>query len=342
MKKYINIAIVAYGKIAKIHILAAYMANLKLDLPFELRVTHIITSRPEAVKLSNVAIYSSLKEALEIDKNIDIVDICNINEAHYKDIITAFEYKKAIYCEKPLTDNLEKTEDIYKLIQNSNIINGVPLIFRYLPCIHMLKRELSKKRFGEIIRFESKYYHSGYLDKSKRDTWRTKKSSGGGASIDLGIHMIDCIRYIFGEPMESENLSVTYFKDTETDEIYSSKLRFKNGSIGELTASRVFYQQKQSIYIEVFCERGSFLCEFNEPYILKCNDFYGSTEYKKPESSDDFMKYMVDECNSTSFHQDAHMCCLADFARKVFGIENGNYYADFKQAYITQKLLNLK
>lgn len=336
MKRTINIAIVAFGRIAKTHILASYMANIKLNLPFELKVTHIITSRPEAIPFRDICVCKSLKEALERENSIDIVDICNINEAHYIDIKEAIKHHKAIYCEKPLTDSLQKSKDICTLIASNNLFNGVPLIFRYLPCVHMLKEQLKQKELGEVICFEARYYHCGYLDEDKRNTWRTKQTSGGGASIDLGIHMMDIIQFIFGKPHAIENTYSSYFPDVETDEIYRSIITLDDKRSGEIVASRIYSQKTQNIYIEVFCEKGSYLCRIDDPYILKKTEFRGNVTEMKPSRDSSFMRYMVEESEATSYHLDAHMCCLADFARQVYGIEYGQYIASFQEAFQSQ------
>ena len=340
MKDTINIAVVAFGRIAKTHVLAAYMANLKMKLPFELKVTHIITTRPEALCFHDIKTCQTLKEALESENDIDIVDICNINEAHFDDIQTAIQYQKAIICEKPLTDNLEKSKYISEKIKQTELLHGVPLIFRYLPNIHMLKRELEKKSLGNVIGFEAKYYHCSYLDQDKRNTWRTKTSSGGGASLDLGVHMMDCIRFIFGDPIEVKNEYHAHFSNIETDEIFHSSLRLPNNIMGSVCASRIYYQRQQALSIEVFCENGSYFCDLSQPYHLQCNTFKGNALDMKPTSKDMFMNHMVHEQEATSFHLDAHMCFLANFAKKVYDKNSEVLFADFEQAYLAQKLLS--
>lgn len=339
MKKTINIAIVAFGRIAKTHALAIYMSNLKFDLPFHLRVSHIITSRPNKIFFPDICVCKTLEEALNIGETIDIVDICNINEAHLNEIKTAVFHKKAIYCEKPLTDCIEKSKEACALVEKNNILTAVPLIFRYLPCVHLLKKELDGKELGKIISFEAKYYHNSYLDERKRNTWRTKDSSGGGASLDLGIHMLDCIRFIFNDPDKIINEKWTHFDNVLTDEIYRTTLNFDKKIKGELIASRIYSQEKQKVYFEVFCEKGSYYCDFNEPYVLKKNVFMGNTTFIKPDKNDSFMKYLVSESAATHFHLDAHMNCIVDFAFSVYGIEGASYYATFKEALLAQSLL---
>lgn len=332
----VNIAIVAYGRIAKIHILAAYMANLKLQLPFELKVTHVITSRPLDIPFSNICVCKTLTEALSTGESIDIIDICNINRAHFDSIKIAVEANKAIYCEKPLTDNLIHSQKALHMVKNQQIMHGVPLVFRYLPCVHMLKEELQKKTLGKFIHYECRYYHSGYLDVEKRNTWRTKGSSGGGASIDLGIHMMDSARFLFGDPIEATNQTENYFQDSETDEIFHAKLSYEQQSSGTIRASRIFSQHKQMARFEVFCEKGSFLCDFNRPHELLQNVFQGDTIIMKADERKDYMKFMISKDQATDYHLDAHMCCLADFARQVHGIKSGQFYANFYDAYIAQ------
>lgn len=338
-KTTIHIAVIAFGGIAKSHLLGAYMANIKLSLPCKIRVSHIVTSRPKAVPFEDIKVCASIEELKKDADRIDIIDICNINQAHLDTIKEVLSMNKAIYCEKPLAENLKAANEAVQLVKEAGLITGVPLIFRYLPCVHLLKEQLRKQSMGNIISFEAVFYHNSYLQEAKRRTWRTQASAGGGASIDLGIHMLDIVRFLFGEAADTENQCSTHFPDVYADEISHTALTMQSGCSGTVHVSRIYHQRKQKAQIEVFCEQGSFLCDFTRPYELEQNDYQNGTRYLQADQRHDFMKYLSARNAATQYHLDAHMACIADFARRVYDRSDSGFLADFEEAVKSQVLL---
>ncbi len=338
-KTTIQIAVIAFGGIAKSHILGVYMANMKLSLPFKVRISHIVTSRPEAVPYADIKVCTSIEELKRDAAAIDIIDICNINRAHLDTIKEVLSMKKAIYCEKPLAENMEAACEAVALVKKAGLMTGVPLIFRYLPCVHLLKEQLWKHTLGEVIGFEAIFYHDSYLQEAKRRTWRTQSSAGGGASIDLGIHMLDVVRFLFGEAVETNNHCRIHFPKVYADEISCTNLMMKSGYSGTVQVSRIYHQKQQKTQLEVFCEKGSYLCDFTNTYELEVNDFQNGTQYMKADDTHAFMRYMVTQKAATQYHLDAHMACIADFARRVYDDSDSGFLADFEEAVKSQALL---
>ena len=179
----------------------------------------------------------------EVLKNEDVhfIDICTPNDSHFDIVKSAAEYGKAIYCEKPLSASYSDAMEMAKIVKENNIINSVALVYRFMPAISLLKRELEKVTIGQIIDFKVRTYHDSYLNEKKKDTWRTGKKSGGGALPDLGVHLIDMIQFTIGEIEEVEAKTRIYFAGrTEVDEIANCDFTLKGGIRGSLEVSRIF------------------------------------------------------------------------------------------------------
>ena len=209
MKK-INFAIIGYGGIAKTHALAVFDANIKFSLPYELNLTHIVTREPKNISISGVKNVTDIEEVLK-NEEVHFIDICTPNDSHFDIVKSAAEYGKAIYCEKPLSSNYSDAMEMAKIVKENNIINSVALVYRFMPSLSLLKRELQKETIGQIIDFKVRTYHDSYLNEMKKDTWRTGKKSGGGALLDLGVHLIDMIQFTIGEIEEVEAKTRIYF-----------------------------------------------------------------------------------------------------------------------------------
>lgn len=336
----INFAIIGFGGIARTHALAVYDANLRYELPYQLNLTHIVTRRSIDIPLEGVKNVTDIQEVLN-DKDIHFIDICTPNDAHFNIVRKAVEHGKSIYCEKPLASNYEEALQMANLVKENNCINAVALMYRFLPAVRMLKKEIKKGTIGQVIEFKIRTYHKSYLSEKKKDTWRTKKNSGGGALLDLGVHLIDLIQFTMDDIKEVDYKTRIYFKErTEVDEIANCDFVLKNGIKGSLEVSRIFAERKQTDNYVVYGTKGSIKVDLNNPYEIEIYKYESScTEIKNAEGEEDLLKYYVDQRNSLGFFQNCHTASLIHFANKVGGYGNDIIGADFEDALKCQKII---
>ena len=153
------------------------------------------------------SLYQNYKEMLENEK-LDIVSVCTWPSTHYDIIKEITNHNiKAIYCEKPISDNLEKAYKIVKLCKEKNIILQINHQRRFCPFHQQIKLFLQSKELGDI-QHVSAYYTAGVNN--------------------TGSHLFDLLRFFFGDvswiySLKSENKSQIK-NDINIDGI----LKFKN------------------------------------------------------------------------------------------------------------------
>jgi len=287
----INFAMIGYGGIAKTHSLAVYDANIRFSLPYELNLKYIVTRKPINAPISGVKNVTDIDEVLK-DEEIDFIDVCTPNDAHFDIVKKAVQYGKAIYCEKPLAANWEDAMEMARLVKENNVINSVALVYRFMPALTLLKRELEKETIGQIIDFKVRTYHDSYLNEKKKDTWRTGKNSGGGALLDLGVHLIDMIQFTMGEIEKVESRTRIYFVErAQVDEIANCDFTLKDGVRGSLEVSRIFTERDQTDDYVVYGTKGSIKINFNNPYEIEIYKYESnSTEIKDVAPGDSLLK----------------------------------------------------
>ena len=345
MKK-INFAIIGYGGIAKTHSLAVYDANLRYSLDYELNLKYIVTRKPIDFPISSVRNVTDIEEVLR-DEEIDFIDICTPNDSHFDIVKKAAHHGKAIYCEKPLAANINDAIEMEKFVKENNIINSVALVYRFMPALTLLKRELEGETIGKIIDFKVRTYHDSYLNEKKKDTWRTGKNSGGGALLDLGVHLIDMIQFTMGDIKEVEAKTRIYFEErSQVDEIADCDFVLKDGVRGSLEVSRVFTEREQTDDYVVYGSHGSIKINFNNPYEIEIYNYESnSTVIKNVAAGDSLLKYYADKRNSLGFFQNCHTASIINFANKVFNNKNSINYsdgidADFEDALKCQRIID--
>ena len=323
-RKNINFAIVGLGGIGKVHAISAYAANMTLNLPYNLNLVNTVTRKPAGSRINGAKNIQNLDEVL-LDKDVDFIDICTPNDSHVEIVKAAVEHRKPIYCEKPLCSSYEEALEMTKLVRQSTIQNAVALIYRFVPSIRLIKDELEDGTIGEIIDFKINLFHKSYLEPSKKGAWRTKISSGGGALLDLGIHLVDIVHFTMGEVEKVSCESRIFFEDrTSVDEISSCQLYLENGIRGSLEVSRVFADSEESTTFVIYGTKGSIKMTTADAMNIEIYDYNKNITYiKSAKGNKNILKYYGG--SSMGFFYDSHKASIVNFAEVLLGnnVEEG-------------------
>lgn len=338
----INFTIAGFGGIAKTHALASFDANLRLNLPFALNLTNVVTTKQKDLKLMNVKNSNNIDEVL-VNEDVDFLSICTPNHSHIDYVKKAIQYNKPIYCEKPLSSSIEDAEEMARLVKESNTKNAVALMYRFIPAVRMLKKEIENKRIGEIIDFKICTYHKSYLSEKKSGSWRTLKTSGGGALLDLGVHLVDLVNFALGDIERASAKTKIFFKERNfVDEIAKCEFKLVNGAEGSLEVSRIFAERDCRDFMEVFGTKGSIKVNFKNPHELEIFENENNlTRIIKASSGSEEMKHYPDERSYLGFFQSAHTASLVNFANSVYEGSDVGIAATFEDALKCQRVIDM-
>ena len=201
--KEINVGLVGFGFIGKVHTIAYRNLPLCFEKPsVRPRLTALLRSgnTPDGSGLPEELFNFVTTSSPEFfAQKIDLVDICTPNFLHAAQVRTALEANLPVYCEKPLADTLETARELTELAEKKGVMTHMAFMCRYYRAIRQMKAILNAGLIGDPIHFRAQKYHESYLDPARPMSWRLRRSqSGGGAMMDLGIHMVDLVHYLLG------------------------------------------------------------------------------------------------------------------------------------------------
>ena len=288
-KDNFSIGLVGYGGIGKIH--TVNWRNLHLyysDLPVNL-VLGGAAARTEdsAEKAESEGGYgygtTDFRELIE-DPEIDLIDICTPNDLHYPVFLAALEAGKYIYCEKPLALNLDQAREMFKRAESSQSIVQIAFCFRFIPAIIRAKQLVEEGFLGDVINFRAQYFHSSYLNPNKPMSWRlTQESSGGGALVDLGAHVIDLMLHLAGPFKRLMAQTKTFFPErpgdkkdkwveVKVDDHAQMLIELVSGGIGIIEVSRVAQGTTEDLNFEIHGSQGAIKFDVMDPNWLYVYD----------------------------------------------------------------------
>jgi predicted dehydrogenase len=134
-------------------------------------------------------------------EGLEAVIVSSPVQFHEEACIQALESGLHVLCEKPLSNSLDSCRRIYEAARASGRTLATGFNHRYYPAIKYVKAAIEGGLVGRLDHLRVFGGHDG-LHNFRAD-WQYKGPlSGGGAMMDVGIHMTDLARYLAGEVTE--------------------------------------------------------------------------------------------------------------------------------------------
>ena len=135
------------------------------------------------------------------DPGIDVIVISSPVQHHEEIALAALAAGKHVLCEKPLSNTAASCRRILEQVERSSGQLAVGFNFRYYPSFRYVKEVVDSGILGRLDHLRIFGGHDGLAN--FRADWMYKSSfSGGGSMMDIGLHMTDLTRYLFGEIAE--------------------------------------------------------------------------------------------------------------------------------------------
>lgn len=130
--------------------------------------------------------------------DVDAVHVCVPNALHHEVALAALRAGKHVLVEKPIATTLRDADELVALADRQGLLLGVCFEGRMAPGLQELRRRLPS--IGEVTRAEIALGHAGPECWSPDSTWfRDATLSGGGVLIDLGVHVLDALRWTLAD-----------------------------------------------------------------------------------------------------------------------------------------------
>jgi len=270
----LGIGMLGYGSIGKLHALAyRSIPGLYPALPRYTMAAVCTTSMETAGAAARDGGFSRAcadMRALLADPDVHVVDIVLPNHAHKEAILLALDAGKHVSCEKPLALSGAEAREIAAAAARSRGRLGMIFNYRFVPALVKAKSLIDAGALGDIYGFHSEYLHGGYQDASRPLTWRMRfESSGGGALVDLGSHVIDLLRWFLGEVAQVFAETRTYIAQrpltkggdelgrVTVDDAAWAQLRMASGALGSLIVSRFATGSADDLRIRIEGSKGA-------------------------------------------------------------------------------------
>ncbi len=220
MKKKIRVAIIGTGGISEVHI-EGYKKHPDVELyAFCDLNRERVTAKAERHGVPLERTFTDKDEMLRALPEIDAVSVCTWNSEHAPCTIAALKAGKDVLCEKPMAMNTREALAMEAAARKAGKLLMIGFVRRHGNDARVVKEFIDRGNFGDIY-----YAKAAYLRRNGNPGgWFGDKSrSGGGPLIDLGVHVIDLVRYVMGNPQPVSAYGATFHHLGNRDNLKSAK-----------------------------------------------------------------------------------------------------------------------
>ena len=229
MSSAIKVAVVGTGSLGKEHV--RIYAELARAGRVELTGLYD-TAADTAAKIAakhGVRAFSSIAEAAAASEALSLV---TPTSTHFDVAKTLLASGRHLLVEKPMTDNAAQAAELVLLARQKNCVLQVGHVERFNPVFNYLETVATEPRFIETHRL------SPY----------PARSTDIGVVLDLMIHDLDVVLAFVKSPITHVD-AVGIPVLSASEDIANARLRFANGCVANLTASRISPEKMRKIRV---------------------------------------------------------------------------------------------
>ncbi len=201
-------------------------------------------------------------------EDVDAVTIATPNNVHVDMALAALAAGKPFDCEKPLGLTAEDTQRLVDALKEKTVPHMINFSYRFIPAARYARDIIQSGKLGKIFHVYAQYFQ-GWGNSDCPRVWRfSHEISGTGTLADLGVHMLDLVRFMTGDDyscVTADNGTFVYErKDPNGDGMlpvdvddYSHYLARSKSGIGEVfEITRFAHARGNYQRVEVYGEKG--------------------------------------------------------------------------------------
>lgn len=215
-------------------------------------------------------VYTDYQQMLD-EVEADAVVIATPNDMHYPMVQAALRRGLHVFCEKSLALTAADARDLEAAATAAGVRTAVNFTYRSTNAFRFIARLLEEDAAGRIFHFHVALQQNIRADPAVPLGYRMLKERGGGALMDIGVHLFDTVRWWFGDIASVCGLAETVIPErpagdgrlgaVTADDTATALVRLASGASGTVQVSQVASGRGSYRRIEIFGSDGGLVVE---------------------------------------------------------------------------------
>ena len=233
--KSVNVGVIGVGAMGQNHV-RVYSKIKNANL---LAVSDLMNGTlAEVSKQYHIVGYVDYENIFEMPE-IEAVSICVPTTYHYEVVMSAIEHGKNVLVEKPIAFTLDEAKEMVDAAEDAGVKLATGHVERFNPAVLEAKRLIDQGVIGEVVSASAK--RVGPFPPRIKDV---------GVTIDLAIHEVDIMFYLFDSPVSRVYANMgSRLEKCEFEDHAELMMKFENGTVGVLETNWLTPYKKRQLDI---------------------------------------------------------------------------------------------
>ena len=178
--------------------------------------------------LPGVTMFEDYKDLLNSGL-VDAVIVCTPSLMHYEVCRMAAEKGICVFCEKPFTTSPAQAGELAVLFEQKGLVNQVGYVYRFDVVFNRVKEMLRQQLIGKVCHVNVQFLSATISKSQPEKGWRSKRENGGGATYEMGSHVIDLMEFFFGKPRKIVGTLMNQVYSEAVEDICEAQLVYEGG-----------------------------------------------------------------------------------------------------------------
>ena len=273
----VKIGIIGLGRISEKHIKGILKAgNATITAICDID-TEKLNSAGNRLNIPEKYRFTDYNDLIACDE-VEAVEICTPNHLHVPMATATVLAGKPVQVEKPLgLSSKDGIDELIAALEKNRVVNMMDFSYRFKESVRYAKHLIEQGKLGRLINVNIEYLQSGVFIPGRRLEWRfVKEYAGSGALADLGVHLIDLTRFLFGEFKSVCALQTTVVKERMkldsdeyapvlVDDVTSFIAKLEDDVIANFMVTKCAIGEGNTIKYEIYGTEGVIKFNLNEP-----------------------------------------------------------------------------
>ncbi|MGE0132903.1 MAG: Gfo/Idh/MocA family protein [Blastocatellales bacterium] len=200
------------------------------------------------------AVYEDAREMLRRER-LDFIDIITDVDTHSRFVHLAAEHRLSVICQKPMAPTLAEAEAMTRVCREAGVGFFIHENWRWQTPIRELKKLLVSHRIGAVFRARIHFCSNFPVF----DNQPFLKDLGQFILTDIGSHILDTARFLFGEVETLACQIHRVHRDIKGEDVATVMMKMESGAtvVCEMSyASRLEYERFPETYVYIEGEQG--------------------------------------------------------------------------------------
>jgi len=170
--------------------------------------------------------------------DVDAVLVATPNAQHWEVAIAAARAGKHVLVDKPMARTTAEADEMIEASDKHGIVLVPFQNTRFMTPFVAAHDLVAEGRIGEVTGLRAAMGHGGPQAWAPKATWFfDKEAAGGGCLIDMGVHVIDLVRYVTGDDIVEVSALLDRSVEGEVETDAQLLVQLRRGAIGTVHAS---------------------------------------------------------------------------------------------------------